>query len=241
MGQCAQQLWRLCVLGAVSASVSGCYFANFFKKKSSSNSTSAATYTSGGVIGTPLGAKAGGPNYAALAAVAAVATTHPPAVVRPDPDTYARSLIRQYRPESTVVAQQIGKVDQFRLLLGGAPQDFATAPQQTYDATSLLAVSKVAEQVCVGLVAPIPGVHGDWSSILPYPPSAEQSNIAWLAQRITGRPSAAIDSTMLQQLTAIMVAEEPYLSTYTWNSGSPYGKYVPVCTTLSLDSQSLYF
>jgi hypothetical protein len=224
--------------------LSGCYLFDFFHHKKGGSGGDEGAF-SGTVLGQPLGAQAGGLNEAALAAVYAASASHAPAVIRPDPDTFVRQLIRQYRPESATVARQIGTVEQFRPLLGGASQDFATPPQKTYDATSLLAVSQVAQEVCRGLVAPDSWEHGDWQTILPNPPDQELANITWLAQRITGKPSTSLDAAALAQLQTIMQSEEPYLAEIApdtgWSDGNPYAKYVPVCATLALDSESLYF
>ena len=226
------------LLAMFAEGLSGCYMYNFMKHKHPTSSVS--TTFNGTVVGQSLGNSAGGPNEAALAQVYLVGTTHAPAAVRPDPDLYVRRLLRQYRSEGSTVAHQIGKVDQFRLLLGGAPQDFATNPQTTYDATSLLAVSKVADEVCRALVAPNASEHPGWSTILPYPADQEFSNISWMAQRFLGIPSAKIDPAIYPQLQAIMVAEEPIVATNWWAANNPFAKYIVVCSALNLSANSLY-
>ncbi len=240
MSSALRSLSKLILLAFVLEALSGCYIYNFFKRDRNGGDDEDDGYGTG-VIGNSLGPKAGGVDEAALAQVYAVGTTHAPSAIRPDPDLFVRRLLRQYRPEGVTVARQIGQVEQFRLLLGGASVDFAKAPQDIYDATSLLAVSKVAEEVCRGLVAPNPYEHGDWTSILPYPAASENENIQWLAQRIIARPTTSIDSAVFTQLTAIMEGEKPFLSDNWWADGNPYAKYVPVCATLALDAEALLY
>jgi len=225
-------------LAFLAFALSGCYMYSYFKR--TNPTTSATTTFNTTVVGTSLGTEAGGPNEAALAQVYLVTTSHAPAAVRPDPDLFVRRLLRQYRPESSTVARQIGKVEKFRLLLGGAPQNFATNPATTYDATSLLAVSKVADEVCRALVAPNSSEHPGWSSILPFAADQEQNNIAWLAQRLLGRPTAKIDPSLYPQLQAIMVAEEPVVAKNWWAANNAYAKYIVVCAALTLTADSLY-
>ena len=88
-----------------------------------SSSSSSATF-SGTVAGQPLGSRAGGVNSAALALVHAEETEYAPAAIRPDPDTYIRQLLRQYRAPGATIARQIGNIASYRLLLGGATEDF---------------------------------------------------------------------------------------------------------------------
>ncbi len=217
----------------------GCYIVNFFKKDKKDSGEESGAFN-GSVIGQSIGAKAGGADPAALTSVYNVGSVHAPAAIRPDPDLYVRRLLRQYRDEGVTIARQIGQVEQYRLLLGGASEDFAKSPQETYDATSLLAVFKVAEDVCRGLVAPDAATHEGWTSILPYGPEAENENIIWLAQRFLGKPSAKIDDSVIQGLTGIMVGEEPSLSENGWARGNAFAKYVPVCATLALDAEALF-
>ncbi len=240
MPRATKSLLKFLLLATLGQLLTGCYIYNFFKHDKNSGDGGDAGY-SGQVIGTSLGPKAGGVDEAALAAVYSTGTTHAPAAIRPDPDQFVRKLLRQYRTEGVTVARQIGQVEQFRLLLGGASTDFAKMPQDTYDATSLLAVSKVAEEVCRGLVAPNQYEHKGWQTILPYPAVSEADNIAWLAQRIIGKPSAEIDPAVVPQLTAIMVAEEPFITKNWWAANNPFVKYIPVCATLALDAEALYY
>jgi hypothetical protein len=220
--------------------LSGCYFFNFFKKKNSDGQAASDVF-SGTIIGQTLGEKAGGPDEAALETIRAIATENSPAAIRPDPDLFVRRLLLQYRNEGATVARQIGTVEQFRMLLGGATEDFAQMPQESYDATSLLAVFKVAEEVCRGLVAPNSYEHEGWSTILPYPANQETENLTWLAQRIIGIPSSEISATAIEQLQAIMTAEEPFISENWWANGNAYVKYIPACATLALDAEAMYF
>ncbi len=219
---------------------SGCYVYTFFKNdddKSGGGGSEGAF--NGAVIGRSIGAKAGAVDDAALSAVYAVASTHAPAAIRPDPDLYVRRMLRQYRDEGVTIARQIGQVEQFRLLLGGATEDFAKQPQDTYDATSLLAVFKVAEEVCRGLVAPNAVEHEGWKTILPFAANQEIENIGWLAQRFIGKPTAKIDPAAISGLAIIMDGEEAAIREQWWGA-DPYAKYVPVCATLALDAEALY-
>jgi hypothetical protein len=216
--------------------LSGCYIFNFLRKDHDGGGGGA----NGGVVGQSLGQHAGGLDEAALAQVYATTTSHAPAAIRPDPDLFVRRLLRQYRPEGMTIARQIGEVEQFRLLLGGASQDFAKTPQETYDATSLLAVLRVAQDVCRGLVAPNVVEHEGWETILPYEPAAEDANVAWLAQRIIGKPSSGIDAAMIAKLTEIMRSEAAALDADPRNRNNPYAKYIAVCATLTLDAEALY-
>ena len=223
---------------SVSWLLSGCYIMDFFDsdKSSKGGSTSAVMGT---VTGTPLGKKAGGVNEEALEEVYAISAVHAPAAVRPDPDLYVRNLLKSYRDESVVLARQVGRVENYRLLLGGASEDFSKTPQTDYDATSLLAVYKVAQEVCIGLVAPNWWVHKGWETILPNAASAEAKNILWLAQRFLGKSSADISQDKLNSLQTILDSEEAYLVDEWWGSHE-YAKYVPVCATLAIDAEALY-
>lgn len=232
-------LRTLAVALVATSFLTSCYIFNFFKKKPGGDDSDDDVFT-GAVIGQPLGAKAGGPNEALLAELYAVGTSHPPAALRPDPDLVVRRLLRQYRPEGATVARTIGEVEQYRGLLGGATTDFSKMPQESYDATSLLAVYKVSEEVCRGLVAPNQWEHKDWSTILPYPADQTENNVLWLAQRITGRPSAEISQAKLQALVAIMASEEADIKQEWWAYNNPYVVYIPVCAALALDADALY-
>lgn len=221
-------LWvRILVLALVSASLVGCYV---FRKKSVGGGAKQANTAE--VLGASLGEKAGGVNEAALAEVHAVTTTHAPAGIRPDPDTFVRQLLLQYREQGSVVAREIGRVEEYRMLLGGASNNFAIVPQETYDATSLLAKLKVAEEVCEGLVDPDSQQHEGWDSILPADPSDTTTNITFLAQRLIGLPSSNLSADALTQLTAI-------LQTALENGSVTHASYIPVCATLLIDAEAL--
>lgn len=220
---------RLSILVAllvITQTMNGCYF---FRKKDTGQSLSENTET---VLGNPLGPKAGGPIYSRLDEIYAVTTDEEPAAIRLDPDTYVRQLLLQYRPQGSTVARQIGRVEEYRLLLGGANEDFSKEPQKTYDATSLLAQLKVASEVCTGLVAPNAQDHPGWNSILPAPPSDKDTNIRFLAQRFLGIHSNDISDTTIDQLKEILDQAS--------SGASPnHSHYVSVCTTLALDASSL--
>jgi hypothetical protein len=218
---------RILVLALASPILPGCYV---FRKKSVNEGARQASTAE--VLGASLGDKAGELNEAALAEVHAVTTTHAPAGVRPDPDTFVRQLLLQYREQGAVVAREIGRVEQYRMLLGGASNNFAIVPQETYDATSLLAELKVAEEVCSSLVDPDEREHAGWDSILPADPADTNTNIRFLAQRLIGLPSSNITDDALTQLNAI-------LQTALVNGSVTNASYIPVCATLLIDAEAL--
>lgn len=180
----------------------------------------------------PPGERAGSLDAAALNGVHAVGTTKAPAAIRPDPDLYARRLLRQYREEGPLVAREIGRVEEFRMLLGGASEDFRVVPQESYDSTSLLAMQKVAEEICAALVAPSSWQHPGWNSILPHAPSAVKANVTFLAQRFLGVPTSRIPADVVTDLVALTQ------STAT-ESGLTHEAYVPACVALSTDAEAL--
>jgi hypothetical protein len=177
------------------------------------------------------GGRAGGLDKELLAAVHEKTTTKAPAFIRPDPDTYIRTLLRQYRDEGPVIAQEIGRVEDYRPLLGGANEDFSKAPQLTYDATSLLAVQKVAEEVCTALVAPNAN-HKGWNTILPEPATNVDANLKFLAQRFIGLPSSRIADSTITALREILELSKV-------NGTVTLASYVSVCVALSVDAEAL--
>jgi len=212
------------ILLLIAISGSGCYF---FRNRTAQDGQSGS-----GVVGQSLGARAGGVDQQALAQVHGVVTPHPPAGIRPDPDLLVRQLLLQYREESAVVAREIGRVENYRILLGGANVDFTITAQASYDATSLLAKLKVASEVCEGLVDPNSDRHPGWDSILPENPDQLSVNLRFLIQRITGMPSQQIPEDMLESLVAI-------LDTARVNGQYEWASYVPVCATLVIDAGAL--
>lgn len=207
-----------------------CYFVDFFRR--SRDAGESGEGNSSDVLGDDLGAKAGGRNDAALASVYAVATTKAPAAVRPDPDLLARRLLRQFRSEGTTLARSIGEVENYRQLLGGASIDFATAPATGYDATSVLAAMKVAEEICRALVAPSDWEHPGWQTILPAAVTDVRTNLVFLAQRITGVSSNDLSSAKIDQLETI------------FDNANTDGQvtaddYVSPCTAVVLDAQAM--
>ncbi len=207
--------------------LSSCYV---FRKKNVKEGTKSGE--SAAVLGATLGEKAGGINETALAQVYAVSTTHAPAGVRPDPDTFVRELLLQYREQGSVVAREIGRVEEYRMLLGGASNNFAIVPQESYDATSLLAELKVAQEICAGLVDPNNNQHSGWESILPVSPADTATNIRFLAQRLIGIPSSTIAEDTVTKLQAI-------LQTGLVNGQVTNASYIPVCATLLIDAEAL--
>ena len=127
-----------------------------------------------------LGSKATSEDATLLADLRGTTSSHAPAGVRPDPDTFIRNLLKLHRSDGTIIARELGRIEPFRQLLGGANQDFSIVPQDSYDATSLLALNEVLGEICSGLVAPNSNLHGNWSSILPNTPSDIQGNVSFL-------------------------------------------------------------
>jgi hypothetical protein len=218
---------RILLLALAFQTLAGCYV---FRKKSVKESSRQASTAE--VLGAPLGEKAGELNEAALAEVHAVTSAHAPAGIRPDPDTFVRQLLLQYREQGAVVAREIGRVEQYRMLLGGASLNFAIVPQETYDSTSLLAKLKVAEEICGSLVDPDERTHAGWDSILPADPSDTNTNIRFLAQRLIGMPSSSITDAALTELNAI-------LQTALVDGRVTNASYIPVCATLLIDAEAL--
>ncbi|MFK7872571.1 MAG: hypothetical protein AB8C84_05290 [Oligoflexales bacterium] len=213
----------------------GCYFIEFFNGGSDSSSGGDEPSVSRQpVLGGTIGPVAGSVDEIALAAVYAIYPGTAPASIRPDPDLYVRRFLRQFREESSTLARAIGNVEGFRLLLGGASIDFQKMPQQTYDATSLLASLSVAGEVCEGLVSPNNWEHSGWETILPFGANDTQNNIKFLIQRITGQKSSEILAEDVDQLQQI-------LDDHRENLDDPvtYEDYQPVCAVLSLDAEAL--
>ena len=183
------------------------------------------------VVGQSLGEKAGIVDTASLGNIHGTLSVHPPAGIRPDPDVFVRRLLLQYRAQGSTVAREIGRVEEYRLLLGGASQDFSTDPQLSFDATSLLSKLKVAEEICRGLVDPNPDQHPGWATILPDTPANADGNIRFLAQRILGKPSSSISTDLVDGLINIMNVGS--------NGGYSYSDYVPVCAALLIDAEAL--
>ena len=234
-GRGAARIAALVLVALAVCPLPGCYVVDFFKHKAAA-SKDAEDVFAGRVIGAPLGNKAGEVDEAALAAVHAIAASAPPAVIRPDPDLFARRVLKQFRDEDPTLARVIGNIERYKVLLGGASQDFVTTPQETYDATSLLAVAKVAEEACRGLVAPTAAEHPGWPTILPYPASDSHGNLAFLLQRLTGRPSTTIDEARIIELQQIMDASDPKEI-----GGDPaYARFVPACAAILLGAEALY-
>lgn len=201
----------------------------FETKKSSAGRKQGA---GSGVLGASLGDYALGEDQAQLEAVYAVPTTHAPAAVRPDPDLIVRNILLQYRESGSTVAREIGRVEEFRMLLGGANVTFTVTPQETYDSTSLLAEMKVAQEICRSLVNPSGNDHPGWSSILPSPVESLDANLEFLAQRLLGIPSSRIDAVSIETLKSIVNASRV-------DGRITLQSYVPGCVTLILDAEAL--
>lgn len=222
-----RSLQTLVIISAVG--ISGCFF---FEGPGGGSGGGDQAANTAPVLGDSLGPQAGGPDAAALDSIYALTSDQAPAPIRPDPDMYMRRLLRQYRAEGRVVAQQIGRLEEFRLLIGGANEDFSKAPQETYDATSLLATQKVSEEICTALVAPNGATHPGWTTILPHAPDNTYDNLIFLAQRITGRPSNEISDATVQQLSELLYAVTP--------GDVTYASYIEPCVMLTMDAEALY-
>lgn len=214
-------------IALAAALVQGCYF---FKPKKVST-----TAPSGSLEGPAVPKASSGPDEAALAALALVSHEVAPAPVRPNPDAFARQLLLMFHEEGTGVAKQIGRVENFRMLLGGASDDFTTEAQTTYDATSLLANLKVVEEVCSGLIDPSTSIHGDWQTILPAAPSDKSANIRFLYTRLLGVAASSVPATDITDLESILDQAATGAGSYDREH------YVPVCAAILLNSQMLYF
>lgn len=220
------RLGRNCLgLALCFSLLTSCYV---FNKDSAKGSKKGATAA---LLGESLGPRASGIDEAALQDVYAVTTTHAPAGVRPDPDLFVRQLLLQYRDQGSLVAREIGRVESFRMLLGGANENFTIVPQETYDATSLLAELKVAEEVCQSLVAPDARLHPGWSTILPAAASEVDTNVRFLAQRLLGVASTTIDEDNINSLKEILASAQ--------GATLDNQDYIPVCATLIIDAEAL--
>jgi hypothetical protein len=215
-----------------------CYVANHFGKKKG-GATAENETLAGVVLGQPLGNRAGTVDLGALTSVYSLTTDFAPAAIRPDPDVYVRSLLRQYRSEGTTMARTIGSVENYRLMLGGATEDFAKTPQESYDATSLLATYTVATQVCRALVAPSSWEHPGWSTILPAAAADVDTNIRFLLQRFKGAPSAATTQTEVDALKVIYQEERAAMDQNAL-AFNPLSAYVPVCAALAMHAEALF-
>jgi hypothetical protein len=176
--------------------------------------------------------KAGGEIVSSLTTVHASALQSAPAAVRPDPDLYARRLLKQFRKDGNTLARQLGRIEKYRLMLGGASEDFRTVPQDAYDATSLLTLQKVAQEVCISLITPSAYDHPGWSNILPESPANVQANVKFLMGRMLGFPESALNSTAVSELVE-MVNAFPENGVVTAKS------YLPACSAIAMDAEAL--
>lgn len=220
---------RFLLLLGVGFFLQSCYLLNFFNRKHNADEGGGDASE---VLGDNLGAKAGGRDEAALASVYAVPSVKSPAAVRPDPDVFARRLLRQFRAEGTTLARVIGDVENYRVLLGGATLDFSTAPANGYDATSVLATMKVAEEICKALVSPNSWQHPGWSTILPNPVTDVRSNLVFLVQRISGIKSSEVSEQKISQLELILTNAQG-------SDDLSAEAYVDPCTAVVLDAQAM--
>ena len=223
------------IFSIVIINLQGCYFYDYYAKKPGDQIENVGDGQD--VLGLSLGPKAGSLalDQDALNQVYSTTTTIPPAPIRPDPDLFPRLMLRQFRPEGTILARTIGRIEKLRQLHGGASVDFATAPSETYDATSVLAQFKISEQLCQSLVSPIPWQEIDWATILPYPPDQIRANLRFLTQRFTGVSYSKISDIQLNAL------EQIYQSNKQANLTTGYENYIAPCTALSVDAHAMLF
>jgi hypothetical protein len=177
-------------------------------------------------------AKAGSENSAALATVHAGSFASAPAAIRPDPDLYARRLLKTFRYDGNTLARQLGRVERFRLMLGGASDDFRTVPQETYDATSLLTLQKVAEEICTALVAPTAEDHPGWQTVLTAAPENVDANLRSLMKRMLGLPESSLSLAALAELAEMVQADAV-------NGVVVQSSYVTACTAMAMDAEAL--
>jgi len=176
--------------------------------------------------------KAGTEITGALAQVHSSSLVSAPAGVRPDPDLFARRLLKLFRSDGNTFARQLGQIEEYRLMLGGASDAFRTVPQSGYDSTSLLTLQKVAQLICVSVVAPSPSLHPGWESVLPNPPSEVELNIRFLMSRMLGLKESALNASSVAELSELVTAFS--------DSGVVTNEsYVNACTALSLDGEAL--
>lgn len=177
-------------------------------------------------------AKAGSEITSGLAAVHAGNFASAPAAIRPDPDLYARRLLKTFRYDGNTLARQLGRVERFRLMLGGASEDFRTVPQESYDATSLLTLQKVAEDICTSLVAPNAWDHADWQTVLTAAPADIDSNLRLLMKKMLGLPESSLSQDALAELADMVRADAV-------NGVVSNSSYITACTAMAMDAEAL--
>jgi hypothetical protein len=220
------------LLRSVSLGLSGLLLISCSLFESTKKNSGGKLGAGGGVLGASLGDSAYGEDSAGLETVYGVTTPHAPAAVRPDPDLIVRNLLLQYRESGSTVAREIGRVEEFRLLLGGANVTFTVTPQESYDSTSILAEMKVAGEICGSLINPSENEHPGWATILPADPASIDANLAFLAQRLLGVPTSRIDAAAIASLKTIVqsATDEGRLTAES---------YIPACISLILDAEGL--
>jgi len=176
--------------------------------------------------------RAGGYKSDLLDGVHALTSNIPAAPVRPDPDLFGRRLLRQFRSEDSTLSRAISSIEDYKSLLGGASIDFRVAPQESYDATSILAIQRVSEILCQALVAPTAWAQPGWGSILEFGAHDKQKNIVSLFTRLTGKPESDLTADKSAQLQAILEME-------TTNGKMTDASYTGVCVAILSDTESL--
>ncbi len=210
------------LLVSVALLLSGCRFRSTLVETESS-----------AVVGDIPFAKAGTANSTALANVHSSGFASAPAAIRPDPDLFARRLLKTFRYDGNTLARQLGRVERFRLMLGGATDDFRTVPQDTYDATSLLTLQKVAEEICIALVAPTSAEHPGWQTVLTAAPENVETNVRALMKKMLGLTESSLSSSALVELAEMVRADAV-------NGVIAHASYVTACTAMAMDAEALF-
>lgn len=199
----------------------GCRFKTAFQETTEDSTIGAIPFS-----------KASGENASGLAKVHAESFASAPAAVRPDPDLYARRLLKQFKSDGNTLARQLGLVEQYRLMLGGATDDFRTVPQESYDATSLLTLQTVAEEICTALVTPNSWSQPGWQTVLTEPPANVEANIRALMSKMLGLPNGGLSSTAVSELVEMVQLEAK-------NGVIENKNYVTACTAMAMDAEAL--
>lgn len=212
--------WRWVVWAALGGMTQGCWL---FKSRSDGDGSGSEVAA---VLGGSLGSRAKDADESWLDSLRQIDAAAPPAPIRLDPDLHGRRLLRRFRPEGLAIAQAVSTIEAFRPLLGGASVDFKTTPQESFDATSLLAHRKVMESLCESLVAPS---QSGWQTILPAPISDSDTNLDYLAVQILGLPEDRIAAESREVARSVLGPESEGLR-----------RYILPCVALALDAEALF-
>jgi hypothetical protein len=168
-----------------------------------------------------LGDKALGAQDFYLQQIRSTSASLAPALIRPDPDLVMKNLLKSMTPNNLKLSKQLGVVEKYRLLLGGAPEDLSTSPQFNYDSTSLITIQSLSSTVCSYILS---NSSFTWSA------KDSQIGVSYLAQRITGLSS---NSGEFQENISSWQALVP-------TTPNSYSEYSNLCMTLMMDPYTLY-